>query len=115
MLIDTHTHLESFARAGTLAATLARARAAGVGEMITIGTSPEDWPLYHDLSAANPGFVHYTVGIHPCAVDSGWQKSMASLEGYWNGPGKPVALGEIGLDRFHLPKGPPEAEALFGI
>ena len=42
-LIDTHTHLESFARKGTLAAALEAARAAGIEAMITIGTSPDDW------------------------------------------------------------------------
>ena len=36
-LIDTHTHLDSFARQGVLTAVLARARAAGVGRMIAIG------------------------------------------------------------------------------
>ena len=44
-LIDTHTHLETFARAGTLDGALAQARAAGLEAMITIGTSTDDWAL----------------------------------------------------------------------
>jgi TatD DNase family protein len=39
------------------------------------------------------------------------------LEGFWSGaglgPALPVALGEIGLDRFHLPKEPAEAGKTF--
>lgn len=114
-LIDTHTHLESFARAGALPGALERAREAGVEAMITIGTSPDDWALYRDLAQQHPGLVRYTVGQHPCAVAADWEASQAQVEGFWTASGpKPVALGEIGLDRFHLPKDPAEAERIFG-
>ena len=113
-LIDTHTHLESFVHAGTVDAALDRARAAGIEAMITIGTSPEDWDAYRGLAEAHPGFVYYTVGIHPCAVEADWEKAQARVEPFFLGATKPVALGEIGLDRFHLPKDPVEAEKVFG-
>lgn len=140
-LIDTHTHLESFARKGALAATLERARQAGVEAMITIGTAPDDWTLYREIASAQPGFVHYAVGLHPCSVDGDWEKAVAQIEGFWRegagttasraagsgepasavAPGgtgatavRPVALGECGLDRFHLPKDAAEAERIFG-
>jgi TatD DNase family protein len=123
-LVDTHTHLESFVRRDDLAAALSRAREAGVDEMITIGTSPEDWALYRELAGTNPKRVHYSVGLHPCAVDEKWETAIAGLEAFWaEAPDssrlenkeagtldnrvahrRPVALGEIGLDRFHLPK-----------
>ena len=105
-LIDTHTHLESFARRGDLPAILQRAREAGVTAMVTIGTDADDWTLYRNLAAAHPGFVHYTAGLHPCSVDERWAERFALLEGFWTVPGgvRPVGLGEIGLDRFHLPK-----------
>jgi carboxypeptidase Taq len=45
-LIDTHTHLESFARSGALPDTLRRAREADLEAMITIGTGSDDWELY---------------------------------------------------------------------
>ena len=105
-LIDTHTHLESFARRGDLPAVLGRAREAGVEALVTIGTDTDDWSLYRDLAAAHPGFVHYTAGLHPCSVDERWAERFAQLEAFWTavqGP-RPVALGETGLDRFHLPK-----------
>src|SRR5262245_2864256 len=105
-LIDTHTHLESFARKGTLVPTLQRAQQAGVDAMITIGTSPEDWSLYRTIAVENRGFVHYTVGIHPCSVEAEWEQAAAQIEAFWGGELRPVALGECGLDRFHLPKDP---------
>ncbi|HET7538046.1 MAG TPA: TatD family hydrolase [Candidatus Didemnitutus sp.] len=106
-LTDTHTHLESFARRGDLPAILKRAWEAGVEAMITIGTDADDWALYRDLAAQHRSgpAVHYTVGLHPCSVDERWAERFALLEGFWNGAAvRPVALGEIGLDRFHLPK-----------
>jgi len=108
-LIDTHTHLDSFARRGELPAVLERARAAGVETMITIGTDTDDWALYRDLAADHPGRIHYTAGLHPCSVGENWAERVGKIEGFWgaarseNSP-YPVALGETGLDRFHLPK-----------
>ena len=123
-LIDTHTHLESFVRHGTLTTALANAKAAGVDAMITIGTSPEDWDAYRDLAAqhAESGFVRYTVGLHPCSVEGDWETAVGQLERFWSQPNssngakasRPVALGECGLDRFHLPKDPHRAAEIFG-
>ena len=103
-LIDTHTHLDGFARAGTLDAVLARARAADVTEMISIGTESDDWALIRDLAVKHPGTVHYSVGLHPCCVRENWADEVAQIEAFWSDGKKPVALGECGLDRFHLPK-----------
>ena len=103
-LIDTHTHLDGFARAGTLDAVLARAREAGVAEMISIGTESDDWALIRDLATAHSGMVHYSVGLHPCCVRENWAAEVAQIEAFWSGEKRPVALGECGLDRFHLPK-----------
>jgi TatD DNase family protein len=113
-LIDTHTHLDSFARQGALDGVLARARAAGVEALVAIGTAPDDWALHRDLARAQPGFVHYTVGLHPCCVEAGWEQAVAQLDAFWlEGNPHPVALGETGLDRFHLPKDPAEADKVF--
>ncbi len=127
-LIDTHTHLESFARRGELPGILTRARAAGLEAMVSIGTDTDDWSLYRDLARDHAGFVHYTAGLHPCSVGEDWAGRTAQLEGFWGRAGTPlpveartesapypVALGEIGLDRFHLPKdNPAEAERILG-
>ena len=116
MLIDTHTHLEGFVRQGEVDDVLTRAREAGVARMITIGTEPGDWSLYREVVTAHPGVVDYTVGLHPCSVDEQWERAVAELHAWTpgNGPG-PVAIGETGLDRFHLPKNDAaRAEALIG-
>jgi TatD DNase family protein len=117
-LIDTHTHLESFARKGTLLEALARAKEAGLEAMITVGTSPEDWSLYRELAKKNPGFIHYTAGLHPCSVNERWPEAVAQIEVFFDChvllDKQPVALGETGLDRFHLPKDDVvEAEKIF--
>ena len=106
-LIDTHTHLDSFAQRGELPAILARGRAAGLEAMVTIGTDTDDWALYRDLAREHSGLVHYSAGLHPCSVGADWAGRVAQLEPFWGGDPKPVALGEIGLDRFHLPKDNP--------
>jgi TatD DNase family protein len=113
-LIDTHTHLDSFHRRGELPAVLERARAAGVDTMIAIGTEPADWTLYRDLARAHSGAVHYTVGLHPCSVAANWESATAQLAAFFTGEApRPVGLGEIGLDRFHLPAEAAEAEEVF--
>jgi TatD DNase family protein len=112
-IIDTHTHLDAAARSGALPALLGRAREAGVAGMIAVGTDTDDWDLYREIAGAHPGVVHRTVGIHPCAVAAGWEASMARMEPHWAQEPRPVALGECGLDRFHLPKDPAEAAGLF--
>jgi TatD DNase family protein len=141
-LIDTHTHLESFHRRGELPAALQRAREAGLEALITIGTDTDDWTVYRDLAGGASGVttaatgvtIHYTAGLHPCSVGEDWAQRVAQLEAFWGrasrpdepkdsigtaGPAvppylPPVALGETGLDRFHLPKdNPAGAEGIF--
>ena len=113
-LIDTHTHLDSFARRGELTGILSRARAAGLEAMVTVGTDTDDWSLYRDLAREHPGSIHYSAGLHPCSVGEDWAGRVAQLEDFWRGQPRPVALGEIGLDRFHLPKDAAAAEKIFG-
>lgn len=108
-LIDTHTHLDRFARAGELPGVLARAREAGVIAMIAIGTEPEDWTLYRDLAAQHPGVVYYSVGLHPCSVDENWRARVDFFANWRERGPAPIAVGETGLDRFHLPKNDPVA------
>jgi TatD DNase family protein len=129
-LIDTHTHLDGFARRGELPAVIDRARIAGVESMIAIGTEPDDWTLYRELALEHSGTVRYSVGLHPCSVGEGWERAFALIERFWKGSAAigsdltaaahwvrgdtPVAMGEIGLDRFHLPKDVANSERIFG-
>jgi TatD DNase family protein len=114
-LIDTHCHLDSFARRGELDAVLARARAAGLEAAIAIGTGPDDWALNRELVRAHSEFLRYSVGLHPCGVGAGWEAAAAQIRAFWSASPAPVALGECGLDRFHLPKDPDEAANVFAL
>src|SRR5580658_10099343 len=116
-LVDTHTHLDSVARSGGLPDLLRRARTAGVEWMVAIGTEPSDWELYREIAREYRGCVRYTVGIHPCSVGEGWEAAVAAIEKFWAAglSDAPVAIGECGLDRFHLPKEPGPAEHVLGL
>lgn len=116
-IVDTHTHIDSHARGGTLPGLVSRARAAGVEWMIAIGTAPDDWDINRDAMRAYRDAIRYTVGIHPCSVAQGWEAWAAGLSGFWDGAPqeRPVALGECGLDRFHLPKEPEAAARAFAL
>lgn len=110
--IDTHCHLARFHREGVLDAVLERAAAAGVAQMICIGTSIEDWGLYAKLARQHPGRLFWSAGLHPCYVEDGYNDQLAALGSFFIGEHTPVAVGEIGLDHFHLPKDPAAAATL---
>ena len=113
-LIDSHTHLDSFHRKGLLDATLQRAWDNGIEAVITIGTADDDWAIYRSLASQYPRQVYYSAGLHPCSVDETWEQQTAQLPDFWETrEGRPVALGECGLDRFHLPKNSDAASELF--
>jgi len=103
-LIDSHTHLDSFVRRGVMAETLVNARALDVDALITVGTNQEDWELYGRLAAEHAGVIYHTVGLHPCSVEEDWSGQVGRIKSFWRGDPRPVALGECGLDRFHLPR-----------
>lgn len=109
MLIDTHCHLEKAVRKGDGPAVLERMQKAGVERCITVGTGTGDWESYFRLASSERGRVDWTVGIHPCDVEEGWEEQIKAVPSYFATDPAPVALGEIGLDHFHLPKYPDEA------
>lgn len=108
-LIDSHCHLKGFKDKGELEPVLERAKAAGLQRLITVGTSPADWVTYREMHAARADTIDYTVGLHPCYVDEDWGAAVSQLSTFFMPPHAPVALGEIGLDYFHLPKDPIQA------
>jgi len=107
--IDSHCHLQGFQHRNDLEAALRRAADAGVHRLITVGTSPEDWVPYREMHAAHAGTIDYTVGLHPCYVEEGWEDAVGQITPFFMPPHPPVAFGEIGLDYFHLPKDPVQA------
>ncbi|MEX0321225.1 MAG: TatD family hydrolase [Puniceicoccaceae bacterium] len=112
MLIDTHCHLEKSVHRGDVTEVLDRMQAAGIGRCITVGTSMRDWETYYKLAQRESTRVDWTVGIHPCDIDDDWREQLQAVPTYFATDPQPVALGEIGLDYFHLPKYPDEAAEL---
>ena len=106
-MIDSHCHLDML-DAGGLDAVLGRAAAAGVGEMITIGTRlTESAPLI--ALAQRPG-VWCTVGVHPHNAGDGPVADAATIAGLADEP-RVVGIGESGLDYFYdkAPRGMQQA------
>ena len=102
--IDSHCHLKSFSEQKNLDEILKRACNSGINKMITVGTNPDDWDLYESLANVHKDTLFYTVGLHPCYVEGNWRCKIKNIKKYWLLDLQPVALGEIGLDYFRLPK-----------
>ncbi|MGE3905987.1 MAG: TatD family hydrolase, partial [Reyranellaceae bacterium] len=64
MLVDSHCHLDFPELASEIDAVVERARGAGVGTMLTIGTSLERFPGVLAMAERFPD-VWCSVGVHP--------------------------------------------------
>lgn len=98
-LVDTHAHLHFPEFAEDLEAVLARARAAGVRAVVSIGTDRDTNPAVVALAAREPD-VYATVGIHPHDAGEATEADFDALERLARESAKVVALGEMGLDFF---------------
>ena len=96
MLIDTHCHLDMSAYEADFEAVLARAVAAGVTRIISVGIDLVSSRRAIGLAEQHQG-VYATVGVHPHNVAELGEESYAELRGLCRHP-KVVAYGEIGLD-----------------
>ncbi|MBW4091522.1 MAG: TatD family hydrolase [Proteobacteria bacterium] len=98
MLIDSHCHLDMFP-AADLADLLARAAAAGVGEMVSIGTTLDQVPAVIAIAAAHAN-VWATIGVHPhhaAEAEIPHPEALAALAAH----PKVIGIGESGLDYFY--------------
>ena len=97
-LVDSHCHLDHFSddEADTL---VARARDAGVAEMVTIGTRLERSDEMRRIAGRHPG-VWCTVGIHPDNVAENPVPTPEAILAETDHP-KVIGIGESGLDYFH--------------
>jgi TatD DNase family protein len=99
MLIDSHCHLDYLARDGDLEAVIARARAAGVGPMITICTKLSEFELVRGIAAAHED-VWCSLGVHPHEAEEEGQRTADRLIELAADP-QVVGIGETGLDYFY--------------
>lgn len=110
-LIDTHTHLQMPDYDADRGETLARARAAGVGGLLVVGTTLDDSAAALRLAEAEPDCLA-ACGIHPheaAQAPADWRERLGGL---LDAP-RCVALGECGLDYHHDLSPRPAQRALF--
>ncbi len=99
MLIDSHCHLNYPGLVEDEQGVLDRARAAGIGAMISISTREREWA---DVIAGAERHtdVYATVGIHPHEADEHPNIDTARLVGAARHP-RVIGIGETGLDYFY--------------
>ena len=98
---DTHAHLDYPDFSGDLEAVIARAASAGVRRIITVGTDLESSARAISLSERFPA-VFAVVGWHPTDAHKAPADVRPALSEMARHP-KVVAIGETGLDYYHLP------------
>ena len=98
-LVDSHCHLDFPELAGDAAGVVARARAAGVGHLLTIGTKIT---AFDGVRAMAERFdnVSCSVGIHPHEAGVEPAMDVEKLTALAHHP-KVVAFGETGLDFYY--------------
>ena len=98
---DTHCHLDAAEFAPDRAAVVARAKAAGVQQVVLPAVAAANFDAVRAL-AHEHGFA-YGLGIHPLCVDGAQDADLSvlrdALKTHRDDP-RLVAVGEIGLDHF---------------
>ncbi len=108
MLVDSHCHLDFPDFVAELDAVLARARAAGIGRVVTICTRVRRHAQVLAIAEKFPD-VFCSVGTHPHNAHEELDIGANELIAIAKHP-KVVAIGEAGLD-YHYDKSPRDAQA----
>jgi TatD DNase family protein len=99
MLIDSHAHIHFKDFEGQIDDVLARAREAGVGALINVGTDLASSREVVSLAEKYPQ-IFAVVGVHPHDVAKMGEGDLAALAELARHP-KVVAIGEVGLDYYY--------------
>jgi TatD DNase family protein len=99
MWVDSHCHLDDY---NDLADVLESARAAQVERLLAIGigNGPHEMHRALDLARAHPQILA-SAGIHPQEAHQATPDALANLA-QLAGDGRCIAVGEIGLDYYHV-------------
>jgi TatD DNase family protein len=101
MFVDSHAHLDGERFEADREQVIARAREAGVQNIVAIGNG--DGPAQVDCGirlAEKYDFIYATIGIHPHEARLADDAAYESMERLAKHP-KVIAWGEIGLDYFY--------------
>jgi TatD DNase family protein len=107
MLVDSHCHLDFADFAAERDAVIARARAAGVATMLTIGTRLDEFPGVLAIAESDPD-IWCSVGAHPHEAADHAATAAADLVALAGHP-RVVGIGETGLD-FHYDHSPRDVQ-----
>jgi len=108
MLIDSHVNLHAPQFAEDQAEVIARARAAGIGLMVTICDKVSSFEAVHAIAMAHDD-IWASVGTHPHEAKENPSLSAHDLISLASRP-KVVGIGECGLD-FHYDLSPRDIQA----
>ena len=98
--IDSHVNLHHDQYADDQAATIARAREAGVGAMLTICDKLENWPRVQAIAQAHAD-IWCSVGVHPHYATDHADLTPQTLIDLALAEPKVLGIGECGLDRYY--------------
>jgi TatD DNase family protein len=108
-LVDSHCHLDDAKFDEDREQVIGRARAAGVGRMMAIGTGDGPPDLEVAVRQADRyDFVYATIGVHPHDASKATPETFTKLEELSKHP-KVLAVGEIGLD-YHYDFSPRDVQ-----
>ena len=96
-LVDIGANLTHSAFASDLDEVLARARRAGVAQIIVTGTTVEESRHAAALADSHPGVLYATAGVHPHHARDCTPQTITDLRELAKHP-RCVAIGECGLD-----------------
>lgn len=98
MIVDSHAHIHSQQFDDDRAEVVARARAAGIGAIVTVGCDMED--SQRALEAARTFDCYASVGIHPHEAKDAPADIASAFAPFLADP-RVVAVGETGLDFYY--------------
>lgn len=109
MLVDSHCHLDYYEEeGGELDAVVERARSAGVGTLLTIGTRISRFDEVRRIAERYEN-VYCSIGVHPHEAASEPDVDVARIVELCEHP-KVVGVGEAGLD-FYYDRSPRDRQA----
>ena len=107
MLVDSHCHLDFPDFAEERGAVIGRARAAGVGTMVTICTRLDEFPAVRTIAESDRD-IWCSVGVHPHEAADYAEIAAGDLAALAVHP-RVIGIGETGLD-FHYDHSPHEVQ-----
>lgn len=100
-MIDTHSHIYGPEFTDDIQDVVARAKEAGVEQILLPNINAETIRPMLDLCDAYPGYMHPMLGLHPTDVDAGYRSVLDGMEQMLAVPSHPyIAVGEVGLDFY---------------